>query len=181
MIFYFTSENNFNASYQCLIFVILNSHGIIKTENSSRDDNYFNHAVVIVGWGHHNGTDYWIVKNSWSEDWGENGFARVGSGVRGISEFVYYPVLINTQENSVDIYNDILIYGKFSWMFYLFNDQLLHDQLRIEVFIGLAILMFAGVIAILMLCCDNRGKFIYRSFFKSRCECRGLYILKLSL
>ena len=32
-----------------------------------------NHAVKILGWGSKNGTDYWIVANSWNTDWGENG------------------------------------------------------------------------------------------------------------
>jgi hypothetical protein len=31
------------------------------------------HAVVIVGWG----SDYWIVRNSWSETWGMNGFFNI--------------------------------------------------------------------------------------------------------
>jgi len=45
-------------------------------------------AVKIVGWGVENGTDgepnkgnkYWIVQNSWGDDWGENGYARISMG-----------------------------------------------------------------------------------------------------
>lgn len=38
------------------------------------------HAVKIVGWGQMEGKQYWLVENSWGEDWGENGYAKVIAG-----------------------------------------------------------------------------------------------------
>jgi cathepsin L len=37
------------------------------------------HAVQLVGYGHDytSGLDYWIVRNSWSPYWGENGYIRL--------------------------------------------------------------------------------------------------------
>merc|ERR1712151_379507 len=35
------------------------------------------HAVKIVGWGNMDGKPYWVIENSWGEDWGENGYAKI--------------------------------------------------------------------------------------------------------
>jgi cathepsin B len=45
-------------------------------------------AVKIVGWNVEDGSErepnkgnkYWIVQNSWGEDWGENGYVRISMG-----------------------------------------------------------------------------------------------------
>eukprot|EP00768_Dysnectes_brevis_P004239 gnl/Dysnectes_brevis/302_a336_6557.p1 GENE.gnl/Dysnectes_brevis/302_a336_6557~~gnl/Dysnectes_brevis/302_a336_6557.p1 ORF type:complete len:296 (-),score=96.71 gnl/Dysnectes_brevis/302_a336_6557:60-947(-) len=38
------------------------------------------HAIKVVGWGTDEGTDYWLVANSWGPDWGESGFFRIVKG-----------------------------------------------------------------------------------------------------
>jgi len=38
------------------------------------------HAIKILGWGTEGGVDYWLVANSWNEDWGANGFFKIKRG-----------------------------------------------------------------------------------------------------
>jgi len=44
------------------------------------DDLIGAHAVLLVGWGRLNETDFWIVKNSWGADWGEDGYFKIQMG-----------------------------------------------------------------------------------------------------
>jgi len=37
--------------------------------------------VRIVGWGNDNGVDYWLVANSWGDDWAMDGFFKIRRGI----------------------------------------------------------------------------------------------------
>ena len=52
------------------------SFGIITDDNTCGTD--LDHAVLAVGYGVDNGQPYYLVKNSWGEDWGEDGYFRIG-------------------------------------------------------------------------------------------------------
>ena len=46
------------------------------------------HCVSVVGYNDDVG--YWICKNSWGSNWGENGYFRIGYGEAGICGYAYY-------------------------------------------------------------------------------------------
>merc|ERR1711957_643125 len=39
------------------------------------------HAVEMIGWGTEDGEDYWWIKNSWNEEWGDGGLFKIARGV----------------------------------------------------------------------------------------------------
>lgn len=49
--------------------------GIYNGCNDEQPD--VNHVVVMMGYGEDNGEKYWLVRNSWSAAWGEQGYVRL--------------------------------------------------------------------------------------------------------
>ena len=55
------------------------------------------HAVLVVGYGTEDGVDYWKIKNSWGDFWGEGGYIKIERGTNkcGVAEMPSYPLLDN--------------------------------------------------------------------------------------
>lgn len=61
------------------------------------------HALTIIGYGTENGTDYWLVKNSWGKSWGQGGFGKMIRNANnhcGIANRALFPVLEQNPDGS---------------------------------------------------------------------------------
>uniref|UniRef100_F7G5V1 Cathepsin W n=1 Tax=Callithrix jacchus TaxID=9483 RepID=F7G5V1_CALJA len=91
--------------------------GVIKARPTTCDPQFVDHSVLLVGFGseksegmgaktvssqsrHPRSTPYWILKNSWGAQWGEEGYFRLhrGSNTCGITK---YPVTARVQKPNV--------------------------------------------------------------------------------
>ncbi|XP_065222147.1 cathepsin B-like cysteine proteinase 4, partial [Planococcus citri] len=54
--------------------------GIYHHYEQSEEKSLGGHAVKIIGWGEEYGVKYWLIANSWGENWGENGTFRIIRG-----------------------------------------------------------------------------------------------------
>ena len=73
------------------------SSGVITSSTCGTD---LDHGVLIVGYGTENGVDYWLVKNSWSTTWGDEGYVKIQRsdstndiGICGIAAQPSFPIV----------------------------------------------------------------------------------------
>lgn len=73
------------------------SSGILTSSSCGTN---LDHGVLIVGYGTENGQDYWIVKNSWGQSWGDKGYVKIArssstndAGICGIAMDPSFPTV----------------------------------------------------------------------------------------
>lgn len=73
--------------------LLLYKRGIYADEECNNGE--VNHSILVVGYGTEKGEDYWIIKNSWDVNWGEDGYFRLprGKNFCGIASECSYPVV----------------------------------------------------------------------------------------
>ncbi len=74
------------------------SSGVITSDSCGTE---LDHGVLIVGYGTENGVDYWLVKNSWSADWGDQGYVKIersdsknDPGICGVAMQPSFPIVV---------------------------------------------------------------------------------------
>ena len=71
-----------------------------------------NHAVVLVGWDDKQGTDgVWIVRNSWGEGWGEDGYMRIEYGCSWVEQSTVWVDYAGKEKFTISPLGDIYVTG----------------------------------------------------------------------
>ena len=88
----FSAGNDVMSTYKSGIITETSGCGVLQ-----------DHGGVLVGYGSENGVQYYIVRNSWGTNWGEEGYVRIATngggstGVCGINDYNLGPVVVSAK------------------------------------------------------------------------------------
>ena len=87
-----------SCGIDCVPILDAKGPGVFK----SKETGHINHLISVVGWGEtDDGTPYWIMRNSWGEYWGDNGYLKIyrGNNTISIEEDCGYADPVDTWSN----------------------------------------------------------------------------------
>ncbi|KAL0908398.1 hypothetical protein M5K25_022892 [Dendrobium thyrsiflorum] len=69
--------------------------GVYTSDTCGKSPLDVNHAVLAVGYGVEDDISYWLIKNSWGSDWGDNGYFKMefGKNMCGVATCASYPIV----------------------------------------------------------------------------------------
>lgn len=69
------------------------SSGVVT---STKCGTSLDHGILAVGYGTENGQDFFLVKNQWGANWGEDGYIKIGASEgTNICGITSYPSFVN--------------------------------------------------------------------------------------
>ncbi|CAO2842029.1 unnamed protein product [Amaranthus hypochondriacus] len=84
-----------SVAFQVVDGFKLYKEGVYTSTTCGSSSMDVNHAVLAVGYGVENGVSYWLIKNSWGADWGDNGYFKMemGKNMCGVATCASYPIV----------------------------------------------------------------------------------------
>ncbi|KAJ5066150.1 digestive cysteine proteinase [Anaeramoeba ignava] len=69
--------------------------GVFSDPECGNTFDHLLHCVTLVGYGTENQQDYWLIKNSWSVNWGDEGYIKIlrDNNMCGVATLPQFPVL----------------------------------------------------------------------------------------
>ncbi|POI20639.1 hypothetical protein CIB84_015617, partial [Bambusicola thoracicus] len=83
---------NIDASHKSFTFY---ANGVYEEPHCGNETSELDHAVLAVGYGVLHGKSYWLIKNSWSTYWGNDGYILMAMKDNncGVATAASFPIL----------------------------------------------------------------------------------------
>ncbi|XP_051912642.1 LOW QUALITY PROTEIN: uncharacterized protein LOC127594963 [Hippocampus zosterae] len=103
------AERLYNAAPVSVAFQVVQGFkdyksGVYTSSTCKNGNGDVNHAVLAVGYGKMDGKDFWAIKNSWGQTWGDNGYFKMerGKNMCGVAQCNSYPLIDGRQLDDLE-------------------------------------------------------------------------------